>query len=57
MTKEELVNLLNQNRVKLGELRFKLSNRQLKNLREIRNIKRNIARIMTAINIKEDSKQ
>lgn len=53
MTKEELVEILNQNRVKLGELRFKLSNGQLKNVRDIRNTRKDIARIITIINSKQ----
>lgn len=47
---KELQVLLNQERAKLGELRFKLKNKQLKNVKEIIMIKKNIARILTKIN-------
>lgn len=47
---KELRVLLNQERTKLGELRFKLKNKQLKNVKEIIMTKKNIARILTKIN-------
>lgn len=46
----ELQALLAQSREKLRELRFKDSNRQLKNIREIRQIRETIARILTVLN-------
>ncbi|MBN2854253.1 50S ribosomal protein L29 [Patescibacteria group bacterium] len=46
---EELKKLLEDSKEKERELRFKDSNRQLKNVREIRNIKKNIARILTIL--------
>ncbi len=46
----ELHSILAEWRDKLRELRFKDSNKQLKNIREIRAIKRNIARVLTLIN-------
>ncbi|MHB8904366.1 MAG: 50S ribosomal protein L29 [Patescibacteria group bacterium] len=46
----ELEKLLASNRAKLRELRFKDSNKQLKNIREIRSIRQLIARILTTIN-------
>lgn len=49
----ELQTLLNQERVKVGELRFKLASKQLKNVREIRQARKNIARILTLINLKQ----
>jgi len=49
---EELKKLLVEFREKLRELRFKDSNRQLKNIREIRKVRETIARIMTILNAK-----
>jgi len=48
----ELQHLLAQNREKLRELRFKDSNRQLKNIREIRQTREIVARILTVLNTK-----
>jgi ribosomal protein L29 len=49
----ELKNLLEVNREKLRDLRFKDSNKQLKNIREIRVIKQLIAQILTITNKKK----
>ncbi len=46
---EELKKLLEDSQEKERELRFKDSNRQLKNVREIRNLKKDIARISTIL--------
>ncbi len=46
----ELKKLLDLNREKLRDLRFKDSNKQLKNIREIRVVKELIAQILTLIN-------
>lgn len=46
----ELKSLLSANQEKLRELRFKDSNKQLKNVREIRSLRQLIARILTLIN-------
>jgi len=46
----ELQKLLDLNREKLRDLRFKNSNKQLKNIREIRVVKELIAQILTLIN-------
>lgn len=51
-TPAELQKLLAQYREKLRELRFKDSNKQLKNVREIRQTRENIARIFTVLNTK-----
>ncbi len=48
----ELHQLLAQSREKLRELRFKDSNRQLKNIREIREVRETAARILTVLNTK-----
>ncbi len=46
----ELQKILFAKREKLRELRFKDANKQLKNVRELRTIKKEIARILTLIN-------
>ena len=46
---DELKKLLEDSQEKERELRFKDSNRQLKNVREIRSLKKNIARISTIL--------
>ncbi|PJE69781.1 MAG: 50S ribosomal protein L29 [Candidatus Staskawiczbacteria bacterium CG10_big_fil_rev_8_21_14_0_10_38_10] len=48
-TKDELNRILQDSRVKLRELRFKLTLNKLKNVREIREIKKNIAKILTIL--------
>lgn len=49
-TADELKKLLAFNREKCCELRFKDSNKQLKNIREIRTVKGTIAQILTILN-------
>jgi ribosomal protein L29 len=51
--KKELQTLLVVNREKLRELRFKDSNKQLKNIREIRVVRSLIAQILTLLNNQE----
>lgn len=51
--KKDLQTLLNVNREKLRELRFKDSNKQLKNIREIRATRNLIAQILTLLNNQE----
>ncbi|NCA95908.1 MAG: 50S ribosomal protein L29 [Methanomicrobia archaeon] len=51
--KKELQTLLVVNREKLRELRFKDSNKQLKNIREIRVVRNLIAQILTLLNKQE----
>ncbi len=50
---KELQKLLIVNREKLRDLRFKDSNKQLKNIREIRALRANVAQILTLLNNKE----
>ncbi len=47
---QELQKLLSVNQEKLRELRFKDSNKQLKNVREIRATRNLIAQILTLLN-------
>ncbi|HPY08481.1 MAG: 50S ribosomal protein L29 [Patescibacteria group bacterium] len=49
----ELNKLLIASQEKLRDLRFKDSNKQLKNIREIRAVRRLIAQILTIINKKK----
>jgi len=51
----ELKQLLNDAKKHLGELGFKVHQGQLKSVREIRVIKKDIARLMTTINTKKAS--
>ncbi|KKR91662.1 MAG: 50S ribosomal protein L29 [Parcubacteria group bacterium GW2011_GWC2_42_12] len=53
-TAKELKQILNEFRDKLRDLRFKDANKQLKNIREIRSIKKTIARILTLLSGKEN---
>jgi ribosomal protein L29 len=55
-TESELHKLLEQSRDKLRDLRFKDANKQLKNIREIRQIRETVAQILTLLN-KGKSKQ
>jgi len=48
----ELQELLNESREKIRDLRFQLASRQLKDVRILRQIKREVARIMTILNAK-----
>ncbi len=50
-TEKELQQVLSESRDKLRDLRFKDANKQLKNVREIRVIKKVIANVMTLINV------
>ena len=47
--KEELKKILQDNREKLRQLRFDLSAGKVKNVREIRHLKKEIAQILTLI--------
>ncbi len=53
LSKVELTNLLQELRGKLDELKYKAAQKQLKNVREIRIVKRDIARIMTNLKTKQ----
>ncbi len=47
---EELKNLLSEKRDKLQEVKFNLSSGRVKNVKEARNLKKDIARILTILN-------
>ena len=49
--KEELQNLLSEDREKLRQLRFNLASGKAKNIREIRKIRKEIAQILTLLRI------
>ena len=51
-TDEELYDLLTNKKERLRSLRFDLFSGKVKNIREIRKIKKEIARIFTIINLK-----
>ena len=53
----ELHSLLAKWRNELRELRFKDANGQLKNVREIRSIKKNVAKVLTLLNEGKDSEK
>jgi large subunit ribosomal protein L29 len=50
---DELHKILVEYRYKLRDLRFKDASKQLKNVREIRVVKKTIARVMTLLNKKK----
>ena len=53
-SKAELKIMLSEQHELLRELNFKDANRQLKNVRQLRKIKRIIAQILTVLNQKKD---
>jgi len=52
-TNKELIKLLIKNKERLRFLRFDLASGRVKNVREIRNLKKDIARILTLIKLQE----
>jgi len=48
-SKQELQRILEDDRKKLGQLRFDLSAGKVKNVKEVHNIKKEIARILSLI--------
>lgn len=52
--KKELQRLLRNNQDKLRQLRFDLTSGKVKNVKEIRQIKKDIARILTTLCQKKD---
>lgn len=53
-TKEEIQEILDIKREKIRDLRFKDSNKQLKNVREIRSLRKDVAQILTFVNQMKD---
>ncbi len=53
-TAKELKELLEQDRQKLGQLKFDLASKKLKNHRQIRELHRDIARILTILGEKNN---
>ena len=51
-TKEELDKMLKDERENLRKLRFNLASGKVKNVREIRKVKKDIARVLTLLNKK-----
>ncbi len=49
LSETELQKLLVESREKLREMRFKSARRELKNVREVRDIKKTVARTMTLL--------
>jgi large subunit ribosomal protein L29 len=56
-TKKELQDTLNSLRDKLRELRFNLAGGKVKNIKEIHQIKKDIARALTLLNENEKSEK
>ena len=52
-----LEKILQEKREKLRQFRFEISQKKLKNVKEIKNIKKDIARTLTIINSKFGSKK
>jgi large subunit ribosomal protein L29 len=51
----DLQNSLQEAREKLRQLRFDLAAGKVKNIREIREVKKNIAKILTVLNLKKNA--
>ena len=55
-TGKELNQILSESREKLRDLRFKDANKRLKNIREIRLIRKTIAQVLTLMNLTKKAK-
>ena len=55
-SEKDLHNTLAESREKLREARFRDASKQLKNVREIRGLKKTIAQILTLLNYKKENK-
>ena len=53
MNEKQLKEALQEKRAELMELRFKVSERQLKDVRSVRAMRKTIARILTVLNQKQ----
>jgi large subunit ribosomal protein L29 len=47
--RKELEKMVNDSRKKLSDLRFKFSSNQMKNVKEVNNIRKEIARLLTIL--------
>jgi large subunit ribosomal protein L29 len=56
-TEKELKDILAENRTKLGKLKFDLASKKLKNVSEIKELRREIARILTILNKKDETRE
>ena len=56
-SKEELEKMLKAQREVVRDFRFKDSNKQLKNVRDLRNAKKDVAKILTVLNEQQDDKK
>ena len=54
-SEKELQNLLAESRDKLRDMKFKVSQNQLKNIRQVREVKKTIAQILTILNSKKNN--
>jgi ribosomal protein L29 len=54
---KDLHKILAESREKLRGLKFSASNKQLKNIREIRVMKKNVAQVLTLLNNPEETKE
>jgi large subunit ribosomal protein L29 len=57
ISKEELAAKIKENREKLRQMRFDLATGKVKDVREVRQLKKEIARIMTILNPKFQNSQ
>ncbi len=56
-SKAELKKILSESQEKLRKLRFDIANKQLKNVREMRKVKKDIARILTLLKEQEKTQK
>lgn len=56
-TEKELKDLLQESRYKLGGLQFDLASKKLKNIKQITDLRRDIARILTILNQSQHEKE
>lgn len=56
-TEKELNDLLNENRHKLGQFKFDLASKKLKNVRQIRELRKDVARILSILNEQKDEQR
>lgn len=57
MSENQLQKILQEKREELRDLRFKVSEEALKNVRSVRKVKKTIARILTLLSVRKDKKE